>query len=268
MDKINMDKINMDKINMDKINEFYKLKKKYDSKHTKKKNIILNNEKLSNTQKKEQLRKLFKYCVNCNNKGGTTFIITNTLLSATCNAKKKCKLNINIEKQIHYNIRDEYYKITNMYNNIKLNILKIKNDVINQLINKEEAIDSFSNYVNEFKDLEIKKTILLNKYNNIINNTNTNTEINNLISQLNNEINEIKFNINKYIETNNNSNIKNSINIYTNINKINNKINNLKYHYYNVECGDNTDIPCKENKFKLITDNYNIETFYKSNIYL
>jgi hypothetical protein len=267
MDKINMDKINMDKINMDKIHDFYKLKKKYDNKHNKKKNIILNNENLNNTQKKELILSLSKYCVNCNNKGGTSFIITNKLLAASCNSKNKCKLNINIEKQIQYNVRDEYYKILTMFNAVKLNILKIKNDVINKLINKEEAIELFSNYENDFKDLEIKKTILLDKYNNIINNPNTNIEINNLMSQLNLQIDEIKFNIHKYVETNNNINIKNAINIYNDINKINNKINNLKYYYYNVECGDNTEIPCKEKKYNLITDNYNNEAFYKSNIY-
>lgn len=250
------------------INKFYKLKKKYDSKNNKKKMTILNDDKLTITEKKELLKNMKTYCANCNNEGGTNFIVTNKLLSATCNSKKKCKLNINIKKDIHYNIRDEYYKIFNKFNDIKLELIKIKNSAINNLITNEEAIELFAKYKEEYKNLERNKDVLLNKYNNIIYNKENNIKITNINNDLTSQIDEIKFNINKYSEKNNNTYIKNVIDIYNNIvNNINKDIRSIKYFYYNVECLDNTELPCKENKYKLCSDKYNFETLFQSNIY-
>lgn len=252
----------------DDIIKFYKLKKKYDNKISKKKNSILLNTNLSSTKKKELIKSMNIKCINCNNDGGTIFIITNKLLSATCNSKKKCKLNINIKKDIQYNVRDEYYKLLNRFSEIKLTIIKIKNDTINNIITNEQAVELFSNYENEYKDLERKKNILLNKYKTVISNNDNNIKLQDLNNNFQSQINEIKINIIKFNEKNNDSYIKNVIEIYNNIlNNITNDIRSIKYVYYNIECLDNTNLPCNDNNYKLVSDNYNIGSLYQSNIY-
>lgn len=253
---------------LQEINNFYALKKKYDNKYKKKKQIILNNQNLTLTQKKELVADIKKLCVNCGKEGGTIFNITNKLLSASCNTNNKCKLNININKEINYNIRDEYYNIHNKFNNLKIKLLQIKNNTIEKLITSDEAIDLFSNYKEEYNNLENKKYKLLEKYNNILNNITNINKINILNKNLDLQINEIKINIEKYNESNNSEHIKNIVNIYNNdIIKINTELKNLKYFYYNIECQNTYDLKCTDNVYKLINDNYNIETLYQSNIY-
>lgn len=254
--------------NLEEINKFYTLKKKYDNKYRKNKQIILNKNNQTLTQKKELIKKLKRYCVNCGKEGGTNFTITNTFLSASCNATTKCKLNMNINKEINYNIKDEYYKINKQFNQLKIKLMQIKNDTIEKLITSGDAVELFLNYKEEYSNLDNKRNILLEKYNNIINNTFNINKISNLTKILDSQINEIKFNIKKYNDSNNNEYIKNVVNIYTNvIDKINNDIKMIKYVYYNIECQDVSDLSCKNNNYKLIADTYNIETLYQTNIY-
>ena len=254
--------------NLEDINTFYSLKKKYDNKYKKSKQIILSNNNLSLIQKKELVQKVKKYCVNCSKEGGTVFIITNKLLSASCNSVSKCKLNININKQINYNIRDEYYNIKYNYDKLKLQLVQIKNDTICNIITSEDAVELYSKYKDEYANLENKLYALLEKYSNILNNKSSNIKLINLNKNLDTQINEIRFNIDKYKEKNNDEYIKNIIDIYINyIININNDIKKLTYVYYNIECEDNSDIYCKNNNYKLVSDNYNIETLYQNNIY-
>jgi hypothetical protein len=252
---------------VEKIEKFYKLKTKYDNKIKKKKQTIIKNENLNTKQKKELIQSLNIYCVKCNNKGGTDFKITNKILSAVCNSNPKCNLNMVIDKELYYNIRNEYYKVVTLFDNLKINLIKIKNNTINSLISEEDSLSEFLKYEKQFKKLQEEKANLYDKYITIINNEDNNRKLSELNTELNDNVGDIKTNLINYSETNNNIYIINSINIYEkNIMAINKNIMNLKYYNLKIECEDDMDIKCKKQIFKLNTDKYTIENFYTTTL--
>lgn len=238
---------------LDAYNIFYELKDKYDKKRAstiktlKKKhpnNYILIKEEL---QKLDNKRK----CVSCRKPGGTIFEITKTHLKATCNAERKCKLNIDIKKANNIFLPDLIHEKVETVNDIKQDIMVYKLDllfntqpediVLTEFRRLKELLDENIKEKDTYQELFDKKTKLLE-----IENEGENKENNQFVlkkehikekeMQLNNLISDFKKNIQSYKKTNERGLLANSLEIYkTTILPLIEEIRNLKNDYINIE---------------------------------
>jgi len=94
---------------------YYNLKRKYD--------------KQEQRRRSRQLAPLNR-CISCKKNGGTSFTIQKNVIKAKCGAKKKCKLNIEIELAKYKNMSEEIETIGKHLENLKQEIIQTKLDLI------------------------------------------------------------------------------------------------------------------------------------------
>tara|TARA_A100001015_G_C15040444_1_gene739258 strand:+ start:2894 stop:3778 length:885 start_codon:yes stop_codon:yes gene_type:complete len=217
------------------IDNFYKLKAKYNERLSKIKQNIKNKETLTKKDKQMEFKNTQFKCINCNKPGGTLFEIKNNKLRAICGATNKCDLNINIDKNTYYNIRDEKTNVEEQINLIKTDIIKTKLDFLFNYIEESEVIKEF-NVQKEDLSIFSKGLVVTKKdYIEIVDNIEKNNLLKELIITLHKKIIQIKDLEKNYIETKNTQLIEDIISIYKiDIIPLNKKIRNLKYSYYNI----------------------------------
>lgn len=255
---------------LEALNNYYKLQNDYNKKYNTKKSKILLNEKLTLREKKREIEKLKKNCINCNQSGGTIFKYENGNLIAICgNVSTPCNLNISIQKNKVVNIK---LLITNLEKEIeifKINIIKVKLDFLFNYNNQENSLELFNKYRKKLEELNIEYNNLFIKYNEIINNEERNLKIEENYLLKHELIDKITILNNEYNSTNNLNFIKDMIDLYINdLSKITDKLMNYKYQLNLIErTKDNTfkltQERFKEKDFEIVIKEHKINSFKK-----
>ena len=133
-------------------NLYYKLKNEYETKFKNKKNkIIRSSETIDNKKQLIATLQEKRKCINCKKKGGTLFSEENGVLKAVCNAEKKCKLNIEINKAntsyLPKHLEDQQKHI----NVIKKEITRYKLDLLFGLESEDIVTQEFKSLRDNFK---------------------------------------------------------------------------------------------------------------------
>lgn len=143
---------------LDKINKFFQLKGKYDEIIRRKKQKIINQDKLSKREKKRLWDSQNIKCINCKKPVGTFFSVKNRRLLAICGAAKKsgdqgiqpCKLNIDIQLANITTMQETINSYANYKEEDKESIIKTKLNLLFNFTNEEEAIIEFEKKRDEF----------------------------------------------------------------------------------------------------------------------
>lgn len=174
------------------IDKYYTLKSKYEKSIMKDKKNILENKNLNNKEKRILYNKIEKKCIICKGIGGSIFENKNNKLTAICGARKQCKLNINIDKTNHFNVRDEDIKLFKKIKKLKSDIVAVKLDILYKYDKQDTLLEKFEEIK---KELFITTKYLLNirkEYLNIINNSERTTKLNESLKEYYEIIKEIK----------------------------------------------------------------------------
>ena len=145
----------------DVINYFYTKKKKYDAKVQKKKADIRDNPDLSIEEKREAYSKIKLDCIKCKRPVGTIFSTNNRQLQAKCgNESQPCSLDIRVNLGTYENIPILMEGLKHDINIAKMNISKIKLDLLFNLIDEDQMEESFNQMKDFYKRLlEAKGTL-------------------------------------------------------------------------------------------------------------
>tara|TARA_R110001599_G_scaffold300966_2_gene506353 strand:- start:244 stop:1068 length:825 start_codon:yes stop_codon:yes gene_type:complete len=126
------------------ISGYYKLKQKYDESNNKQKMKIIRDNSLSNKEKRQKFKQLKEKCVNCKNSGGTIFSNTDRILRAVCGSSTPCTLNIEIKKGRYMNVREVGEKYLNEINNLKIQIIETKLNLLFGYTEEAEVLKIFT----------------------------------------------------------------------------------------------------------------------------
>jgi hypothetical protein len=253
------------------LNEYFKLKLKYETQIKENKKKIINNQALSNREKRSEYLKLKPKCINCKRPGGTIFKIiffdendtddSHRQYSATCGIiANPCNLDIKINV-------GKVEQLPNLLNLIQREIKELKDKIIDdknkllfgyltteQVLEKfEELKDSINLYTSLYEEY-------LENYNNIVDNDKKIEELNESITNSYIQIEQIKEYIKQMNDTDNYQFAIDIVNIYENtLIPLLTKIRNLKYNESFVWHNEDT------NTCNLIQNKYSIQNLsYKS----
>ena len=140
------------------INLFYKLKNKYDERRKDLKRKLL--KKYSKSEAKQKIKTLSVKCINCENIGGTKFIINEKYLIAKCNCTNKCDLSIKIKKGKyieHSNFKDD---IKNHLESLKQKIIENKLKLLFNLEKEDIIVTEFDSLKSEYQEFTEKEKLL------------------------------------------------------------------------------------------------------------
>ena len=145
------------------LDDFFKLKNQYEHKLQQKKAKIYLNDNLTKKEKKQEIRKIKKLCINCKKEGGTIFSTNNRTLKAICGASDPCNLNIEIKLGV-------YVQKKHLINELKKNILSLKENIIItklnilfRLENEELMLQEFNKLKKDYESQE-KQLLELHKF--------------------------------------------------------------------------------------------------------
>ena len=134
------------------IERYYALKHAYELSYKKRKSKIKNKD-ISLEEKKQALAKLKMKCIHCKKSGGTIFTNENGILKATCgHIENPCQLHIEIKKAVWSNLPATIQYMHTQINNIKLEIIKTKLNLLFGLENETETIVKFEKLKKYFDD--------------------------------------------------------------------------------------------------------------------
>jgi len=126
------------------ISGYYKLKQKYDGINNKKKMNIINDNSLSNKEKRKKFKQIKEKCINCKGLGGTIFSNEGRTLRAVCGSSTPCKLNIEINKGRFMNIRVLAENYLNEINSLKTQIIETKLNLLFGYMQETEVLELFT----------------------------------------------------------------------------------------------------------------------------
>jgi hypothetical protein len=248
------------------INEYFKLKNKYETQIMINKKKIMNNQHLSNREKRSEYNKLKPKCIHCKRPGGTIFSTSHInesendesyrKLSAFCGiVSDPCNLNIVIQLAKIEWMPELLKKMEKDIKDYKNEIIDDKNKLLFGYLNTETALEKFDNikeYVSNYTSLYEQ---YLESYHNIVDNNEKKQELNEAITNSYIEIQKIKDCIFQMNETNNVQYARDAVNIYTStLIPLLHTIRNLKYNESIVWHNDYT------NTCNLIQNKYSIES--------
>jgi len=145
------------------LEDFYKLKSKYENELAKKKYKIYNNDNLTKKEKKQEIRKLKKTCVQCKKQGGTIFSLKNRTLKAVCGAQQPCNLNIEIKLGVYVQKKHLIHELKRNILQIKENIIITKLNILFRLENEDYMLEEFNKLKKEYQQKE-KQLLELHRY--------------------------------------------------------------------------------------------------------
>jgi len=224
------------------LNEYFKLKLKYEKKIQNNKKDIINQETLSNREKRSNYLKLKPKCINCGRPGGTKFENTyfpsddkdssHRQYSATCGIiADPCGLNIKIKVgnvDLLPGLLDEIQTSIKM---LKDEVIDDKNKLLFGYLSTEDVLNKFDDlkeHINVYTSLYEQ---YLEKYNELVDNPQKKSELDESITESFYKIDEIKECIKKMNETNNVQYATDAVSIYTTtLQPLLRKIQTLKYN--------------------------------------
>ncbi len=156
----------------EEIEQFYKKKKKYDSKYNTAKNRILHDSDLSKEDKRKRLKKIKPQCLGCKRAVGTIFTPTiGRVKEAKCgDTASPCPYNIRINYGVYEYAPKLLDKITHDIRLFQFNISKIKYNLLFNLVTEEEMEQSFNETKDKYKQMISYKTVIedfLQKFNTV-----------------------------------------------------------------------------------------------------
>ena len=145
----------------DVINYFYTKKKRYDAKIQKKKANIRDDVDLSLEEKRKAYRNIKQNCIKCKRNVGTIFSTNNRQLEAKCGDQSQpCSLDIRVNLGTYDSIPVLMEGLKHDINLAKMNISKIKLDLLFNLINEDQMEGPFNQMKDLYKKLiEAKGTV-------------------------------------------------------------------------------------------------------------
>jgi uncharacterized protein Yka (UPF0111/DUF47 family) len=211
----------------DALNEYFKLKLKYETLIMNNKKQILNNQTLSNREKRSEFLKLKPKCINCKRPGGTRFQTTffpetDTDESyrehrATCGVvADPCPLNIKIQIGKVEMLPDILNSMEKDIKDAKNEVIDNKNKLLFGYLTTEEVLEKFESLKDTINYYSSLYEAYLGRFNDLVDNDETNTEINESITNSYIQINQIKDCIKKMNETDNVQYARDAVNIYIN----------------------------------------------------
>ena len=146
------------KINIDtyfkSLNLYYENKEKYNEKYRLFKNKIMNNNVLTDDEKRQKIKNYKGQCLGCNQKVGMRFINQKGILKMECgNEFAPCNLYLEIQKPKIIFIPSEIKKLLQTLEYLKQDIIKIKLDYLFQLKNEEEVTKEFQKMKEQYNSL-------------------------------------------------------------------------------------------------------------------
>ena len=214
--------MNNNKTLIDSINEYYRLKNAY----------LIKNSNLGN--KKGEKKEVVKKCIQCNGLGGTYFDVKkengSRVLSAYCQSKPKCPLNIRIDAGYIINLKTELSNIsTNDYQRMDSTIKEsnttfLNKEIImakNNILYGYERVEEIDNRLRELlEDIDLQNYAITTYKAELFSVTENNTkilEIQELKKSITEAIVDIKKLVNTYQETRAIHLLEESDNIYSKI---------------------------------------------------
>ena len=137
---------------------FYKLKNKYDERRKDLKGKVL--KKYSKDEAKRKIKTLSVKCINCENIGGTKFIINEKYLIAKCDCPNKCDLSIKIKKGKYIEHGDFKEDIKNHLESLKQKIVENKLKLLFNLEKEEVIVTEFDSLKSEYQEFTEKEKLL------------------------------------------------------------------------------------------------------------
>jgi len=216
---------------------------------------IINNNALSNKEKRQEFLKLKPKCVNCKRPGGTIFSVKSFEINdnsdnnsnqgeysddldytareykAVCSVKTNpCNLNITIQCGIYKSLQELIHYAENDIKITKDNIIDSKNKLLFGYLNTEEALHIFESDKQFVDTITSLLEEYLNTYNQITNDSDKTQDLKKSIELSYIFIENIKESIRLYNDTENLQYIKDIVNLYiTNLQPLLRKIMALKY---------------------------------------
>jgi len=258
------------------LNEYFKFKQKYESEIRANKKRIINNQTLSNREKRAEFTKLKPKCINCKRPGGTIFKILFNNEDSTVESYREynaqcgiisnpCNLKIKIRCGRTDFISDILKSMEDEIKELKNKIIDDKNKLLFGFLTTEVALENFEYSKEEVSGYSSLYEEYLSKYNNIVDNEDKKRELEEVITNSYIQINQIKDCIKKSNETGNTSFISDAIQIYdkTLVPTLS-TIRNLKYNENFVWHNEDT------NSCNLIQNKYSISNLlfssFQSNV--
>lgn len=257
---------------LEALNNYYQLQNNYNKKYNSKKNNILSNDNLTLKEKKKEVEKLKRKCINCNQSGGTIFKYDNGNLIALCgNTTTPCNLNISIQKNKVINIKLLINNLENEIEKVKVNIIKVKLDFLFNYNNQEKSLQLFNKYREDLENLNTNYNNLFIKFNEIINNDDRNLKIKENYLLKHELMNRLEILNTEFNSTKNPNLIKNMVELYiSELDKINIELMNYKYELNLVQETDDknrifelTQKKITESSFEIIVEEHKIHSFKK-----
>ena len=233
---------------LDKINKFFQLKGKYDEIVRRKKQKIINQDKLSKREKKRLWDSQKIKCINCKKPVGTFFSVKNRRLLAICGASKNtgdqniqpCKLNIDIQLANITTMQETINSYAKYKEEDKESIIKTKLDLLFNFTNEEEAITEFEKKRDEF-DADVAT---YNNYLELFMDIHDSKEIKTILKPDESDSDNVKP-----------SRIVEALDIQiSDLNDVLSQIKNLKYEYYKVVEDDENPLIHKLDTKTIITE--------------
>ena len=251
---------------LDKINKFFQLKGKYDEIVRRKKQKIINQDKLSKREKKRLWDSQKIKCINCKKPVGTFFSVKNRRLLAICGASKNtndqniqpCKLNIDIQLANITTMQETINSYAKYKEEDKESIIKTKLDLLFNFTNEEEAITEFEKKRDEFDADVATYNNYLELFMDIHDSKEKNESLKILLLKKESLIKEIKTILKPNESDSDNVNpsrIVEALDIQiSDLNDVLSQIKNLKYEYYKVVEDDENPLIHKLDTKTIITE--------------
>jgi len=218
------------------ISGYYKLKRKYDESNNKQKMKIINNKSLSKKEKRQKFKQLKKKCVNCKNFGGTIFSNEGRTLRAVCGNSTPCTLNIEINKGRYMNIREVGEKYLDEINNLKVQIIETKLNLLFGYAGEAEVLKIFTQLRERLGNFTETFLGIREHYLNIVNDTENMKAINEAEVSLFVEKESLKNLSDQFNDSQNYSYINEMVEKYISIiEPLVDKTRNLKYERVDIE---------------------------------
>lgn len=225
---------------LERLDEYYRLKNKYDTVITEKKNSILKDDNLSMKQKREKYKLLKFRCINCERNVNTIFNINDGVLTAICGDKiNPCKLNIKIKRGKYLDIRTLIDVFESGIDDIKEEIILAKLDLLFGYETEQKTIKIFRDLKKELEtDLE-STAEYVTEFLDIINNQKNQSDLQTKMTKFYNYISTIKGTMKEFDETGVLQLIKDVISLYhTELTPLIVDINRLQYQKKKIEYND------------------------------
>jgi hypothetical protein len=164
-------KINTEAEFNEKINEYFQLKNKYEETILAKKRAVYHTAlKTGKMNATIGVAKVKKYCVNCNNVGGSVFTLINNKWTAYCAATNPCNLNISLARGYNFYFYDTLMEYKDKVQDVKNKFILQKMNILFGYLTEKNGSVNFKNMLEKYNNIAQTYVELTQKYDELYNN--------------------------------------------------------------------------------------------------